>query len=95
VSDAVERAVAKLEPVSLTDLESRATLLRRVDNKYLVALEQFVDLAGRLGEDHQVLEIDDRRAFGYESVYFDTSDLRCFSDHVGGRVPRFKTRTRY
>jgi VTC domain-containing protein len=28
-------------------------------------------------------------------VYFDTSDLRCFSDHVDGRVPRFKARTRY
>jgi VTC domain len=42
-----------------------------------------------------VLEIDDRRAFGYESVYFDTPDLRCFSDHVEGRLPRFKARTRY
>ena len=95
MSDALERAVAKLDPVSLADLEARATLLRRVDNKYLVDPEQFVELAARLGEDHQVLEIDNRRAFGYESVYFDTSDLRCFSDHVDGRVPRFKARTRY
>jgi HD domain-containing protein len=49
VSDALESAVANLDPISLNDLEIRATLLRRVDNKYLVAPEQFVELAARLG----------------------------------------------
>ena len=33
--------------------------------------------------------------FGYENVYFDTPDLRCFHDHVEGARPRFKARTRY
>jgi hypothetical protein len=39
--------------------------------------------------------IDGTRKFSYESVYFDTPDLRCFTDHVEGRRPRFKVRSRY
>ena len=30
----------------------------------------------------------------YESVYFDTPDLRCFPGHVEGREPRCKVRSR-
>jgi VTC domain len=36
-----------------------------------------------------------RRRFTYESVYFDTPDLRCFHDHVDGERPRYKIRSRY
>lgn len=70
------------EPVSLEDLDARAALLRRVDNKYVLAWEDFARLTARLAPDHDVLEIEDRRQFNYESVYFDTSTLRCFRDHA-------------
>lgn len=75
-------------------MDARAALLRRVDNKYILASEDFAPLAARLAPDHEVLEIDDRRCFSYESVYFDTPTLRCFRDHVEGERPRFKARTR-
>jgi hypothetical protein len=81
--------------VSLEELDERAALLRRVDNKYVVDGDRFATLADRLRGDHDVLEIDGRRAFAYESVYFDTAGLRCFHDHVEDREPRFKVRTRY
>ncbi|MGA8721494.1 MAG: VTC domain-containing protein [Solirubrobacteraceae bacterium] len=48
----------------------------------------------RLSDDHQVLDIDGRRAFAYSTTYFDTSDLRCFVDHIEDRRPRFKARSR-
>jgi VTC domain len=41
-----------------------------------------------------VLEIDGHRAFRHSTTYFETPDLRCFTDHVEDRVPRFKARTR-
>jgi hypothetical protein len=88
---------AQLEPfapVSLEELDERAALLRRVDQKYVLPLDEFEDLAGQLADDHDVLDIDGRRRFAYESIYFDTPGLRCFHDHVDGRRPRFKTRTR-
>lgn len=48
-----------------------------------------------MSDDHEILEIDGRRSFGYSTTYFETPDLRCFVDHVEDRVPRFKARTRF
>src|SRR5581483_3221962 len=89
-----EDLIAGLEPVTLEELDERAALLRRVDNKYAVERDAFDRLLERLRDDHQVLEIDGRREFGYCSTYFDTAELRCFVDHVTDRQPRFKARTR-
>jgi VTC domain len=89
-----EDLVEQFEPVSLTELDERAALLRRVDHKYAIDRGRFRQLLERLRADHQVLEIDGRRMFGYCSTYFDTPDLRCYVDHVENRQPRFKARTR-
>jgi hypothetical protein len=76
-------------------LDERAALLRRVDNKYAVSEQAFAELLRRLRQDHQVLEIEGRRVFDYSTTYFETPELRCLSDHIEDRVPRFKTRTRF
>jgi VTC domain len=89
-----EELIASFEPISLEELDERAALLRRIDNKYAVPRERFAELLERLRADHQVLEIDGRRMFEYCSTYFDTPELRCFTDHVEDRQPRFKARTR-
>lgn len=86
--------VEGFDPVTLKELDERAALLRRVDNKYAVERDRFAELLERLREDHQALEIDGRRVFEYCSTYFDTPELRCFTDHVEDRHPRFKARTR-
>ena len=89
-----EDLVADFDPVSLKELDERAALLRRVDNKYAVERERFEELLERLRENHQVLEIEGKRMFGYRSTYFDTPELRCFTDHLEDRHPRYKARTR-
>jgi hypothetical protein len=94
VPEGVADPVEQFEPVSLEELDERAALLKRVDHKYALQREQFAQLLERLRSDHQVLEIDGQRMFEYRSTYFDTPDLRCFTDHVEDRQPRFKARTR-
>jgi hypothetical protein len=94
VADELNELLAGFGGISLTALDERAALLRRVDNKYAVQRDAFVELANRLRDDHEVLDIDGRRRFAYRTTYFETSDLRCFTDHVEGRTPRFKVRTR-
>ena len=42
----------------------------------------------------RILQIDDRRTFDYESVYFDTPDLTCYLLAAHRRRRRFKIRTR-
>ena len=86
--------LAAMRGISLEALDERASLLRRVDNKYLLDQDTLRTFVERLAEDHDALDIDGRRTFAYRSVYFDTPDLRCFHDHVHEREPRFKIRTR-
>lgn len=94
MTDDLQDHLAGLRGVSLAQLDDRAALLHRIDRKYALEHERLLELVELLRDDHEVLEIDGRRCFAYRSVYFDTSDLRCFWDHVLGRVPRFKARTR-
>ena len=83
-----------LDPISLHVLDERAALLQRVDVKYIVDRDVLTTLIERLAGDHDVLEIDGRRQFAYDTVYFDTEELRCFRDHGADVKPRFKARTR-
>jgi VTC domain len=92
--DRLPDLLVAFDPVSLDELDERAALLKRLDHKYAVAWPAFAELAERLRESHQVLEIDGQRTFAYSSTYFDTPDLRCFVDHVEDRLPRFKARSR-
>jgi|1186.fasta_scaffold306163_2 hypothetical protein len=82
------------EPISLVELNSRAALLCRLDNKYIVDLQTLDDLVDALRKDFLVLEIDERRVFNYETVYFDSPELDNYRAHVQGRRRRFKVRSR-
>ena len=90
----LDELLRSLRPISLGELDERAALLRRVDVKSIADDKRLTQLIERLGEDHDVLEIDGGREFGYDTVYFDTGDLRCFRDHADDVKPRFKARTR-
>jgi VTC domain len=75
-------------------LEAADALLDRVDRKYVVSLDQLAALIDALRGTHAVLEIGGRRAFGYETTYFDTPELLAFHEHVQQRRRRFKCRAR-
>jgi len=84
----------ELDPISLEELDERSALRRRVDTKYVVSTERLSDLIREVAPSYEVLEIDGQRRFAYDSVYFDSPELRCFRDHVEDRRPRFKARSR-
>jgi hypothetical protein len=51
-------------------------------------------MIAELAAELRVLDIDGRRTFGYESVYFDTPQLTTYRAHLQRRRQRFKARTR-
>jgi hypothetical protein len=94
MADALDAAVGSMDPISLEEMDASASLRRRVDTKYVVSREALIDVVARAADAYRVLEIAGRRTFTYESVYFDTPDLRSFAEHVDDVRPRFKSRSR-
>lgn len=93
-----ERALSSIEAMdhlTLSDLEQSAGLLRRLDHKYVVDWPAFAALVDAVTGEHRVLQIDGRRSFGYDTVYFDSEDLATFRAHVQGRRQRYKVRVRH
>lgn len=82
-----------LAAVTLAELNAAASLLTRVDRKYLLPVHAAQDLVHALG-DAQVLQIGRRRSFAYASTYFDTPELGSYFQAAHKRRRRFKIRTR-
>jgi hypothetical protein len=93
-SNDLQERVGELDAINLERLDARSALRERVDTKYIVPRGHLAEAMTRRADAYLILEIDGERIFAYESVYFDTPELRCFHDHVNDRRPRFKTRTR-
>jgi VTC domain len=91
---AVATAAAMVEPIGLDELMGLAELQTRVDRKYFVPASVFRKLITQLADELRVLDIDGRRTFGYESIYFDTPNLTSYRAHLQRRRQRFKARTR-
>jgi VTC domain-containing protein len=91
---AVTAAAALVDPIGLDELNALAELQTRVDRKYFVPADLFRRMIAQLAGELRVLDMDGRRTFGYESVYFDTPDFATYRAHVQRRRQRFKARTR-
>ncbi|GAB3560446.1 polyphosphate polymerase domain-containing protein [Spelaeicoccus albus] len=87
-------AMSSLPPISLTELNAQAELMTRVDRKYFVPRELFVDLLERSAGQFRALQIGRTRVFRYRTIYFDTPQFEFFRQHAQGRRHRFKVRTR-
>ena len=85
---------ARFAPIGLDELNARAAMLSRVDNKYIIDAPTVSALFERLEDDFLVLEIDGRRLFTYHTVYFDSEELDLYRAHLQRRRRRFKCRSR-
>ncbi|MDW4907260.1 polyphosphate polymerase domain-containing protein [Streptomyces sp. ADMS] len=86
--------VGALHPIGLDELVERASLLTRLDRKYMLPIRELPLVLGGLGADVRVLEMAGERHFGYRSVYFDTPELDGYLRTARRRRRRFKLRIR-
>ncbi|MGI8622457.1 MAG: VTC domain-containing protein [Solirubrobacteraceae bacterium] len=84
----------RLDNVSLAELEASVPLRVREDRKHVLDAVTLQRLYELLAPTHAALEIGGRRAFTYDSVYFDTEELLTARAHVQRRRRRFKCRSR-
>jgi hypothetical protein len=81
------------QSISLEGLDG-VKLLNRVDSKYVFHIRDFVEILQCINKDYYVLEIDGKRMFSYESLYFDTDDYALYKFHHNGKLNRLKVRYR-
>lgn len=91
---ASSRISAPFTPISLTALESKAGMLERIDNKYVVGSEILQQAVPELARHFDILEIGGCRTFTYDTCYFDDDDCRSYFDHHQKRHKRMKVRIR-
>jgi hypothetical protein len=81
------------ETVSLEGLD-RVELQNRVDVKYIFHFDELSALLSEFSSFYNVLEIDNRRIFNYDTLYFDTPDFDLYKMHHNGKPNRMKIRYR-
>ncbi len=86
--------VQSLGPTSLKQLNANASMLVRRDNKYVIRSSRMREAVQAFAPYFDVLEIDGRQNFSYETCYFDDANRTCYHDHQRGRRKRFKARIR-
>ncbi|MDQ1027851.1 hypothetical protein QF035_005433 [Streptomyces umbrinus] len=93
-SESVGRVVGALPAIGLDELVAQASLLTRLDRKYMLPVADLPLVLGGLDEDTRVLDVDGARQFGYRSVYFDTPEMDGYLGAARHRRRRFKLRIR-
>jgi hypothetical protein len=89
----IQEAVKHLNSISLGEMDA-VKLMNRTDTKFVFHASKLADLLSRSVDHYSVLQIGDRRAFQYNSLYYDTAGLDLYLAHHNGARPRFKVRFR-
>lgn len=87
--------VSEFRPVTLSDLNQRAAMLERLDQKYVVNADILAKALTPLSSAFSALEISGIRGFEYHTVYYDNQDRQSYLDHHQGRRRRAKVRLRH
>ena len=86
--------VGSFEPIGLQQLNAKADMLKRLDNKYIIRKKILREAVEEFSSRFDVLEIDGKRVFVYDTCYFDDPKNSSYFDHLRGRRQRFKVRVR-
>lgn len=93
VSDSLLHSLSDFDPISLQQMDA-VKLQDRIDTKYLLTEEVFIQVLKSLKNDYYVLEVNGKRYNNYETLYFDTDDFQLYLKHHNGRLNRYKIRSR-
>lgn len=89
----IEHHVGQMRSINLYILEN-VSLQNRIDLKFLSSRLQWEQIFPCLLKNYDILEIQKRRIFTYENIYFDSDSFQLYHDHHNGYVNRVKVRSR-
>lgn len=86
-------ALESITPISLKELDAVA-LLDRQDTKYIIHQKHLANFLTEVKDLYNVLTIDNRKVFNYDTLYYDTPDFTLYKHHHNGKINRVKVRFR-
>ncbi|MDA3953630.1 MAG: polyphosphate polymerase domain-containing protein [Bacteroidales bacterium] len=89
----VKDILQHIDPISLDELYDYK-LLNRIDTKYICSATYLNQIIDRVGNEFKIQASGSERIFGYESLYFDTPEMKTYFDHHMGKRIRYKIRFR-
>ncbi len=89
----IDQQLLQFDPISLVDMDA-VKLMDRTDTKFLVPLALLPALLDRFSAHYRLLTINDTQQCRYQTLYYDTADLRLYHLHQSGKRNRFKVRAR-
>jgi VTC domain len=90
----INTILAQYSTISLAELNAKAEMLARLDNKYIISMNNLDIALTALRADFDVLDIKGERSFIYATRYFDDEEYRAYYDHHQRRRKRCKVRIR-
>lgn len=82
-----------MSPITLDEMKD-VKLMNRVDTKYLVTSNQLLAILKGIHEHYYAQEVEGKRLSSYDTVYYDTPDLRMYIIHHDRHLVRDKVRVR-
>lgn len=89
----IAHILTQFKTISLEEMDD-VKFLKRSDTKYVFHIDVLEKLLNLLQSNCEVLSIKDQHIQDYETVYFDTSDMRMYHEHHNGLRSRLKVRAR-
>jgi hypothetical protein len=85
--------LSSFQGISLDHLDE-VRLMNRIDSKFVFHINELGGILDQVKEQYAVLDIEGKRQFQYESLYFDTDQFDLYRHHHNGRTNRVKVRFR-
>jgi len=81
------------QPISLEEMDS-VKLMDRTDKKFILTKNQLLKVLKEITPYYKILEVNGIRMSQYETLYFDTPELKLYHSHQNKKLNRFKIRNR-
>jgi hypothetical protein len=91
--DEIDQLLKRAAKHNLTDL-SDSSLMNRVDSKFLLPVDQLLNVLNKCNNYYSALEIQNKSVFHYKNIYFDTRELDFYNKHHNRKLNRHKVRHR-
>ena len=83
----------QMQTIDLSEMSS-IKLMNRIDTKYIASSDSLVPILNMALDKYRVQSIDGVRVARYDTLYFDTPDLKMYTMHHNRKLRRQKVRTR-